>query len=142
MGLISILNLGLDILQKAPIMVGMMTNQEPRTRTQKPRTVHVTRTSQSSWIRGVGYHDGILIILTGEGRGRRGRKVVTGAMLYGGVPSWVVGLLVAAQVRAKTGESAGQESVGATYSRLVKGKYQGQKVGPEKIDELRKLIGA
>lgn len=124
-------------------MIGMMSKQDAspdttRTRTPSPASaVHVTRTLQSSWIRGVGYHNGILIILTGEGRGRK----VTGAMLYGGVPSWVVGLLVAAQVRAKTGESAGQESVGATYSRLVKGKYTGQIVGTERIDELRKLIG-
>lgn len=100
--------------------------------------VHVTRTPQSSWIRGVAYRDGILIILTGA----RNSHETTGAMLYSGVPSWVVGLLVAAQARAKTGESAGQESVGATYSRLVKGKYPGQTVGPERIDELRKLIGA
>lgn len=122
-----------------------MSNQDPVTPTPtrtSPRTVSVTRTPQSGWIRGVGYHNGILIILTGDGddRGKgkgRGRKV-TGAMLYGGVPSWVAGLLIAARKKSK---AAGRESVGATYSRLVKGKYQGQMVGPERIDELRKLIG-
>lgn len=114
-----------------------MTKQDPATPTStRPRTVNVTRTPQSSWIRSVGYHNGILIILTGEeGKGRK----VTGAMLYGGVPSWVAGLLIAAKAKSK---AKGEESVGATYCRLVKGKYQGQKVGPERIDELRKLIRA
>ena len=109
--------------------------------------VRVTRTPQSSWIRGVAYHDGILIILTGEGRGRK----VTGALLYSGVPSWVVGLLIAARAKSKTGgegrkkgkenRTAGQESIGATYFRLVKGKYRSQTVGPDKVGELLKLIG-
>jgi hypothetical protein len=115
--------------------------------------VSVIRTPRSSWIRGIGYHNGILIILTGEeggigsGKGHRhgrGRKV-TGAILYSGVPSWIVGLLVAARKKSKAsgeGRTAGQESVGATYCRLVKGKYPSQTVGPEKIDELLKLIGA
>lgn len=102
--------------------------------------VNVTPTPQSSWIRGIGYHNGILIILTGPEGGRK----TTGALLYGEVPSWVAGLLIASRAKAKAdgnGKSAGQESVGATYSRLVKGKYPCQTVGPDRVDELRKLIG-
>lgn len=101
-------------------------------------TVTVTSIPQSSWIRGVGYHNGILIILTGP----EGSKKTTGALLYGEVPSWIAGLLIASKAKAKGGKSAGQESAGATYHRLVKGKYPCQTVGPERIAELRKLIGA
>lgn len=122
--------MGLDFFPNAPIMVDMI-------KTPASPTVNVTPTPQSSWIRGIGYHNGILIILTGP---VGDTSKTTGALLYGNVPSWVKGLLIAAQAEAKTGESAGQESVGATYSRLVKGKYPCQTVGPERVDELRKLI--
>lgn len=59
------------------------------------------------------------------------------ALLYGGpetpLPSWVPGLIVAG--------SGKMGSPGAVYHRLVKEKYQGQKIeGKEKVRELKEMM--
>ena len=61
------------------------------------------------------------------------------AALYRGVPSTIPGLLAAGRTNAK---SDGELSVGATYNRLIKGKFEGATISdPEKVAELKKLMG-
>lgn len=84
-----------------------------------------TNTYRSSWIKAVGYiptpDANYLVVFTNTNT----------AILYKDVPSTLPGLLVAGQVDAKSGERQGERSIGATWHRLVKGKYEGQVVKDE-----------
>lgn len=54
------------------------------------------------------------------------------AILYGpDLPSWLPGLVTA---------GLGGKSIGRAYHRLVKGKYKGQTITGEKVDELKRLM--
>ena len=71
---------------------------------------------KSSWIRTIAYRNGFLAIVTNSH-----------TMLYAGVPSWVPGLLVAGTAR---------RSIGLAYNRLVKGRYEYERVDTAKVMEL------
>ena len=89
----------------------------------------ITNTShKSSWIESIGYlhtkDAGWLVVFTNRGS----------AILYQGVPSTLPGLLAAGQSNTKDGH----RSVGASYNRLIKGKYQGQTVtDPAEVNYLK-----
>lgn len=85
--------------------------------------------NRSSWIQSVAFKradadspTGFLAVFLGTGI----------ALLYGEVPSYVPGLLVAGTAR---------RSIGLAYNRLVKGRYPYQRVeGRERVQELRALM--
>lgn len=86
---------------------------------------------RSSWILSVAFRNGFLAIFLARG----------GAILYSQVPPYIIGLLTAAQAHAKTGNNVGQDSLGATYHRLVKGKYTGQTIeDAEEVQRLKEMM--
>lgn len=102
--------------------------------------------SQSSWIESTKYKrlpDGssYLAIFLRPGHGTQvlneggilSRQDVPTALLYGPkVPSWVPGLVAA---------GTGRRSVGLAYNRLVKDKYDYQRVeGEDKVRELKEIM--
>lgn len=81
-----------------------------------------TSKPDSSWIQSVHYHRGFLALVTINGD----------ALLYGDtVPSWIPGLLCA---------GTGRRSPGLAYNRLVKGKYDYQRIEKEKVDNLIQMM--
>lgn len=72
--------------------------------------------NRSSWIKSVKYLQQL------EGFGTRVLMVFAeqGAWVYRGVPTTLPGLLTAGQATSKQGK---RESVGATFHRLLKGRY-------------------
>lgn len=88
----------------------------------------ISTSSRSSWISFLVFRNGFLAIFLARG----------GAILYTGVEPYVVGLLTAAQAHAKT---TGQDSLGATYHRLVRGKYASQTVVDEvEVNKLKEMM--
>jgi len=71
-------------------------------------TVHSLHAS--TWLRAATYSAGALALLTKDGR----------AILHYRVPSWAVGLLVAADRRAERGQKTG---AGEAYNAIVKGRF-------------------
>lgn len=113
--------------------------------TSDPRSTSATGKQQStslhsSWIASIAYHrtdahGGILVVFLKSGE----------ALLHGpNVPAHIPGLLTAGRVGdAATGHLVGGcESVGRAYNRLVRGKYQAQRVGREEAAELRRMLEA
>lgn len=115
--------------------------------TSDPRSKAATRSHtatkpstslRSSWIASIAYHrtdehGGILIVFLKSGE----------ALLHGpNVPAHIPGLLTAGRVGdAATGRLVdGRESVGRAYNRLVKGRYQAQRVSREEAAELRRML--
>lgn len=91
--------------------------------------------TRSSWIDAVGYVSTLdmsaLAIFTHV-------KSQPVAILYANVPSHLPGLLVSGRVTAK---DDGELSVGATYARLVKGKYASQTIeGAEEVNKLKEMM--
>jgi hypothetical protein len=81
---------------------------------------------RSSWIRSVAYRAGFLALFLA----REDLHDPPVALLYGSVPSWVPGLLMA---------GTGRRSVGLAYNRLVKGRYAYQRItGGVQVDKLRR----
>lgn len=86
-------------------------------------------TPNSTWISRILYARGFLAIVRSHGD----------ALLYGpseqnptGVPPWIPGLLCA---------GTGRRSPGLAYNRLVKGRYQYQRVqGEQKVQELVSMM--
>lgn len=85
----------------------------------------MTLALQSSWILRVGYRRGFLALFLRDGS----------ALLYGGpetpVPSWVPGLIAA---------GTGRRSPGTAYHRLVRGKYDCNRVPATRIGELKAMM--
>jgi hypothetical protein len=91
----------------------------------KPMSLTPT-SDRSSWIASVAYKNGFLALFLDNG----------GAMIFSGVPSYLAGLLVAGQAKAKEGG----RSIGATYHKLVKGRYTTNYITDEnKVRELRRI---
>lgn len=99
----------------------------------------ITNTSdRSSWIEAIGYRrvDGprpmtSLAIFTRH-------KDTPAAILYVDIPSYLPGLLAAGHTTAK---DDGELSIGATYSRLVRGKYPSQTIeGNEQVAQLMEIM--
>ncbi len=72
------------------------------------------------------------------------------ALLYGGpgaeLPSWLPGLIAAGRAKTKSGKGHKDRkgnpwSPGAVYHRMVRGKYQGQRVeGKENVKRLKEMM--
>lgn len=97
----------------------------------------ITDTStRSTWINAVGYRRTndltVLAIFTSH-------KDTPVAILYGDVPSHLPGLLVSGRVTAK---DDGELSIGAAYSRLVKGRYHPSQTieGAKSVAELKEMM--
>lgn len=91
-------------------------------------------TTSSSWIKEIRYANGFLAIFTRDEK--KGQDVV---LLYAGVPSWVKGILLAGTPMSE--ESGVRHSTGRAYARIVKGKYQYQRIEDrQKVEELRSLL--
>lgn len=85
-----------------------------------------TRT-RSSWISSLAYVNGFLVVFLSRG----------GAILYADVPPYVIGLVTAGQAHAKT---TGDDSVGATYHRLVRGQYPSQTIDEKQANEIKQMM--
>lgn len=95
---------------------------------------------RSSWIHEVGYVrvDGPQLYWPAMVAIFTTQKSQPVAILYANVPRNLTGLLVAGHTTAK---DDGELSVGATYSKLVKGKYPSQTIeGEENVSRLREMM--
>lgn len=81
----------------------------------------------SSWIKSLAYSLGFLAVFLAKG----------GAMLFGEVPPWKVGLLAAGQAHCKKWNT---DSVGATLWRLVLGQHPCQMLDAEQARELERVL--
>lgn len=105
-----------------------------------------TSLPSSSWISSMAYKrvGGVsyLALFLKPYRRLSGVKSEPTALLYGGpetpLPSWVPGLVAAGRVKTQDGEL---NSPGAVYHRLIREKYQGQKIeGKDKVRELKEMM--
>lgn len=78
----------------------------------------MTYTPKSHWIKSVAYKNGFLAIFLSNEE----------ALLYGDVPSWAIGLIIA---------GTGRRSTGLAFNRLIKGKYQYQHINKWLVDTLK-----
>lgn len=88
----------------------------------------------SSWISGIAYHEGFLVVFTCDNT----------AIIYNKVPSWLKGLVMAGMWKPQgvyDGKIKGYRSVGRAYCKLVKGKYASQVVRDQKeVETLRQMF--